>query len=274
VTHFVGVQTDITAFKQMELQLRQSQKMEAIGHLAGGVAHDFNNLLTPIIGYTELLKNDLAGNESGLAMAGNVLKAAERSRDLVQQLLSFSRKQVMELKPIDLNQAITAFQDILRHTIRESIDIRFRLAEEPCGIRADSNRIEQVIMNLMVNAQDAIDGHGTITIETAHVLLDDDYGRRHPGVTPGPHVMMAITDDGCGMDPDTQERIFEPFFTSKGTGKGTGLGLATVYGIVRQHGGTIWVRSGLGEGTTFTCYFPEPFAINEFERTVEALPTS
>lgn len=237
-------------------QLIQAHKMESIGRLAGGVAHDFNNLLTPIIGYSELLKKDLKGDESALGRVGNILSAANRSKEIVQQLLSFSRKQVMEMKIVDLNQVIKAFRGILRHTIRESIDIRLDLAEEGHCIRADGNQIEQVIMNLAVNAQDAIGARGSITIGTSPVRIDDEDARRHPEVPPGRYLVLAITDDGCGMAPETLLRIFEPFFTSKGVGKGTGLGLATVYGIVRQHGGNIRVESEPGKGTAFRCYFP------------------
>ncbi|MBJ6725158.1 PAS domain S-box protein [Geomesophilobacter sediminis] len=244
-------------------QLIQAQKMESIGRLAGGVAHDFNNLLTPILGYAEFVKKDLAGQEAPLARIENVLKAANKARELVQQLLSFSRKQVLEMKTIDLGQVVGSFQGILRHTIRESIALRFHLSEEPGAIRGDKNQIEQVIMNLAINAQDAIDEHGAITIETAAVFLDEEYALQHQEVRPGRYLMLAVTDDGCGMDQATRQRIFEPFFTTKGIGKGTGLGLATVYGIVRQHGGHIWVYSEVGKGTTFKCYFPlvdEPLA--------------
>jgi len=263
LSHLSTIMRDISERKSAEAendlltrQLIQAQKMESIGQLAGGVAHDFNNLLTPIIAYSELLQMDLPDDEAALAKVGNVLKAAEKAKELVQQLLSFSRKQVMEMEVIDLNQIIAAFHGILRHTIRESIAIRLDLEEGSHGIRADRNQIEQVIMNLAVNAQDAIGERGTITIETASVLLDDAYAHQHPEVNPGRYLMMAITDDGCGMDQETRQRIFEPFFTTKGVGKGTGLGLATVYGIVRQHGGTIWVYSEPGQGATFKCYFP------------------
>jgi PAS domain S-box-containing protein len=263
LNHLSTIMRDISEQKEAEAenklmkdQLIQSQKMESIGRLAGGVAHDFNNLLTPIIGYAELLKNALPDNETALARIGNILKASEKAKELVQQLLSFSRKQVMEMKSIDINQVITGFQGILRHTIRESINVRIILAEGQYGIRADRNQIEQVIMNLAVNAQDAIGEHGLITIETAPVLLDDEYARHHPEVNPGHYLMLAVTDDGCGMDQETRQRIFEPFFTTKGVGKGTGLGLATSYGIVRQHGGSIWIYSEPGKGTIFKCYFP------------------
>ncbi|BEH08989.1 hypothetical protein GSUET_06010 [Geobacter sulfurreducens subsp. ethanolicus] len=277
----LGVYEDITEQKLaeeerklLEEQLIQAQKMESIGRLAGGVAHDFNNLLTPIFGYSELLKNDLPGNEKGLNKLGNILMAAEKAKALVQQLLSFSRKQVMEMTVIDLNSVIRAFQGILRHTIRESIDIRLHLTEESYSIRADRNQLEQVIMNLVVNAQDAIDEHGVITIETAPVLLDDEYAQQHQEITPGRYLQLAITDNGCGMDQETRQRIFEPFFTTKGIGQGTGLGLATVYGIVRQHRGNIWVYSEPDKGTTFKCYFPLVDEALTSERFIEHDPVS
>ena len=185
-----------------------------------------------------------------------MLQAAEKAKELVKQLLSFSRKQVLEIRTIDLNQTLVEFISILQHTVRESIEIRLNLADKVYGIRADGNQIEQVIMNLAVNAQDAIGERGVITIETAPVLLDDEYARQYPDVTPGKYLMLAVTDDGCGMDLKTQQRIFEPFFTTKGVGHGTGLGLSTVYGIVRQHGGNLSVCSEPGKGTTFKCYFP------------------
>jgi two-component system, cell cycle sensor histidine kinase and response regulator CckA len=260
---FANVSRDIRGRKAAEdeknlltEQLIQAQKMESIGQLAGGVAHDFNNLLTPIIGYSEFLKKDLLNDEKAVVKVDNILKAADRAKELVQQLLSFSRKRVMEMKIIDLNRVVSSFYSILRHAIRESIDIRLCLAKERYGIRADRNQIEQIIMNLAVNSQDAIGEHGVVTIETAALLLDDEYAHNHPGVSPGRYLMLAVSDDGCGMDQQTRQRIFEPFFTTKGVGKGTGLGLATVYGIVQQHGGSIWVDSGPDRGTTFKCYFP------------------
>lgn len=256
---------DISHRKQLEDQLIQAQKMESIGRLAGGIAHDFNNLLTPIIGYSEFLKEDLPDNDPATLKAERILKAANRAQNLVQQLLSFSRKQIMELKPININQIISAFHDIVRRTVRENIEIRLHLSEGKHAVHGDKNQIEQVIMNLVVNAQDAIADSGIITVETAQVLLDDEYACHHAEVTPGHYLMLAVTDTGCGMDRETRQRIFEPFFTTKGIGKGTGLGLATVYGIVRQHGGNIWVYSEPGAGTTFKVYFP----LIDAEPTVE-----
>ncbi|MBT0664634.1 response regulator [Geobacter pelophilus] len=247
---------DISQRKLLEDQLIQAQKMESIGRLAGGIAHDFNNLLTPIKGYAEFLLQDLAEDNAAATKVERVLKAANRAQTLVQQLLSFSRKQILEMKVIDLNQTIKSFHDIMRRTIRENITIRLFLSDQGYGIRADKNQIEQVLMNLVVNAQDAIGERGEITIETAYVLLDDEYASNHTEVTPGRFLMLAVSDNGCGMDKETRQRIFEPFFTTKGIGKGTGLGLATVYGIVRQHGGNIWVYSEPGKGTTFKVYFP------------------
>ncbi len=259
----LGINIDQTERKQveeerqlLEEQLIQAQKMESIGRLAGGVAHDFNNLLTPIMCYTELLKRDFSDNEGAATKTVSIMNAALKAKNLVQELLCFSRKQVLDMKTIDLNKTIKSFNSILRHTIRESVDIRLCLAERRYFIRADSNKIEQIIMNLAVNAQDAIGEVGTITIETSPVLIDDEYARQHGDLKPGHYMMLAVTDDGCGMDQETQQRIFEPFFTTKTVGKGTGLGLATVYGIVRQHGGSIWVHSESGKETKFKCYFP------------------
>ncbi|QEM67541.1 response regulator [Geobacter sp. FeAm09] len=238
------------------IQLSQSQKIESIGRLAGGLSHDFNNLLTPILGYAELLKNRLPADSRDGERVDRIMEAADKARVLTQQLLSFSRKQFLEMRPVDLNNVIGSFYEILRRTIRENIAIRLRLSEIVYAIRADRNQLEQIIMNLAINAQDAIADRGAITIETAPVTLDDEYVRQHAGLAPGRYLMLGVSDTGAGMDRETLSHIFEPFFTTKDVGKGSGLGLATVYGLVRQHGGHIVVFSEEGEGTTFKIFFP------------------
>ena len=263
VVSLLAITRDITERKDTEAenaqlteQLLQSQKIESIGRLTGGIAHDFNNLLTPIIGYTELLKNCLSHGSSGFNKIDKILQAAEGAKVLVQQLLSFSRKQILDIKSIDVNTVISSFYEILRRTIRENIDIQLALTPDSCVIRADKHQLEQIIMNLVVNAQDAISNTGLITIVTGQVIIDHEYARQHANVTPGRYFMLTITDNGCGMDKKTQEQIFEPFFTTKAVGEGTGLGLATVYGLVKQQGGNIWVYSEPGKGTAFKIYFP------------------
>jgi PAS domain S-box-containing protein len=259
----LAVVRDITERNEAELekkllkdQLYQIQKIESIGRLAGGIAHDLNNLLTPIVGYSELLKRECAAESKILHMADQVLLASGKAKALVQQLLSFSRKQLLDMKVVDLNGVVYSFYDILRPTIREDIEIRLDLAPHNHNIRADHNQLEQIIMNLAVNAQDAIGGKGVITIETAPVVLDEAYARQHASVKPGKYLLLAVTDTGCGMDRETMEHVFEPFFTTKPVGKGTGLGLATVYGLVKQHEGSIWVYSEPGRGSVFKIYFP------------------
>lgn len=254
---------DITERKEAEaekqglmIQLNQSQKIESIGRLAGGIAHDFNNLLMPIYGYSELLQlNGQLGNPD-LEKVNKIIQAADKAKTLIQQLLGFGRKQILEMKIIDLNEVVNSIYEILRRTIRESINIRLCLTQEASGVRADRHQIEQIIMNLIINAQDAIEDKGVITIETAEVTLDEEYARQHVAVKPGRHMMLVVTDTGCGMDQETISHVFEPFFTTKAEGKGTGLGLATVYGLVKQHGGNIWIYSEPGKGSAFKIYFP------------------
>ena len=241
---------------QLEAQFHQAQKMESVGRLAGGVAHDLNNLLSPILGYGEMLLDEFIAGDDRKESVAQIVNAGERARDLVRQLLAFSRKQVLELKPIDLNLVVRGFEKLLRRTIREDIDIRFIPAASIPRILGDVSQLEQVIMNLMVNAQDAMPDGGVLTIETATTHLDARYAAALHDVTPGFFVMLAVTDTGHGMDTETQTQIFEPFFTTKEKGKGTGLGLATVYGIVRQHGGGIRVTSKPAQGTTFRIYLP------------------
>lgn len=242
--------------KQLEDQLRHIQKIEAIGQLAGGVAHDFNNLLTPILVYADLIKLHLPEDAPQVRKAEGILKAAHKARELTQKLLSFGRRQMLDIRPLDLNEVVGAFHDILRCTIRENIAIQMSLAHGGTAVMADRGQIEQILLNLAINAQDAIEGNGIISIESGHVLLDDEYARLHPGMRPGPHILLAVADTGCGMDDKTLSHIFEPFFTTKHVGHGTGLGLATVYGAVKQHEGHIAVSSRVGAGTTFTIYLP------------------
>jgi len=254
---------DISDRKQAEAenrilseQLAQAQKIESIGRLAGGIAHDFNNLLTPIIVYVQLLMKDFSNDARVSGRLEQVMLAASRAKDLTQQLLSFGRKQQLTMKVLDLNAVISGFCDILRRTIRESIEINMRLGGGLPGIRADQTQLEQILMNLAINAQDAIAANGVITIETALVTLDEAYSRQHAKVAPGEYLMLSVSDTGHGMDSATLEQIFEPFFTTKENGLGTGLGLATVYGIVKQHDGNIWVYSEPSRGTVFKVYFP------------------
>jgi len=246
---------DITEQRALEEQLRQSQKMEAVGRLAGGIAHDFNNLLMVISGYCEFLLQKLGPDPSLRGFAQEIANAADRATALTRQLLAFSRKQVLSPKVLDLNAVVSEHLKMLPRLIGEDIELVTLPAERLGQVKADPGQIEQVVMNLVVNARDAMPGGGKLTIETANVTLDEAYTRRHPGVTPGEYVMLAISDSGMGMDSDTQSHIFEPFFTTKGQ-KGTGLGLSMVYGIVKQSGGYIWVYSEVGHGTTFKVYLP------------------
>lgn len=252
------VAQDITERKRLEEQLHQSQKMEAIGRLAGGIAHDLNNILMVIIGYGELLLDRYRDELDPLHKElEQIRKAGERAAALTQQLLIFSRKQVLQPQILGLNLVVADMVKMLQRVIGEDIDLNIALEPALGHVEADPSQIEQVILNLVVNARAAMPQGGKLTIETANVELDETYAHWHAGVKPGPYVMLAVSDTGCGMDAETKAHLFEPFFTTKAQGQGTGLGLATVYGIVKQSGGDIWVYSELGQGATFKVYLPQ-----------------
>ena len=246
---------DVTERRALEQQLQQSQKMEAVGRLAGGIAHDFNNLLMVISGYSEFLLDRLGPDPALRGPAQEIAGASQRASSLTRQLLAFSRKQMLAPKILDLNEVVTENLKMLTRVIGEDIDLVMVPAAVLGSVRADAGQIDQVIMNLALNARDAMPSGGKLTIETSNVSLDEEYARFHAPLRPGDYVMLSISDTGLGMDSETQSHIFEPFFTTKGT-KGTGLGLSTVYGIIKQSGGYIWVSSESGKGTTFKIYLP------------------
>ncbi len=252
----IGVGLDITAQKDLEEQLRQAQKLEAIGGLAAGLAHDFNNLLTIVEGYCELLAPRLAADAEGMRDLDQVRRAGASAAALTRQLLAFSRRQVLSPQVVDLNGILTNTRTMVRRLLEENVQIDFRLADRLPSVNVDPGQIEQVLLNLVINARDAMPDGGVVTVETSEVFVDEPYARTHLDVQPGPYVLICISDTGTGMSPEVQSRLFEPFFTTKERGRGTGLGLATVYGIVRQSGGHIWVYSEVGMGTTFKIYWP------------------
>jgi two-component system cell cycle sensor histidine kinase/response regulator CckA len=252
----VGISMDITARRTLEQQYQQAQKLEAIGRLAGGVAHDFNNLLTAILGFGRFVLDSFADDDDRRADMEQIVQAADRASALTRQLLAFSRREVVQPVALKLNKVVVETHKMLRRLIGEDIEIELALAEDAGIVHADPGQLDQIIMNLAVNARDAMPGGGRLTIETANVDLDASFGSRHGPVEPGPYVMLAVTDTGVGMTEDTRRRLFEPFFTTKEAGKGTGLGLATVFGIVKQGGGYLYVSSEPGRGSTFTIYLP------------------
>ena len=266
-----AIAEDITERRVLEDQFRQAQKMEAVGRLAGGIAHDFNNLLMVISGYTEVLLDQLTLGHPLHSKAEAIQQASDRATTLTRQLLAFSRKQLLELKVIDVNAIVADMQRLLRPLIGEDIELTTSLAPSVGCTRADAGQLEQVIMNLVVNAKDAMPSGGKICIRTASVTLDDSYRPENTFIKNGPYVMIAVSDNGQGMDRETQARIFEPFFTTKEKGKGTGLGLSTVYGIIKQSGGYVFVQSEINRGTVFTIYFPR---IDEPSEAVGATPVA
>ena len=256
--YLIGIAVDISERKSLETQLRQAQRMETIGRLAGGVAHDFNNLLMVIKGYCDLLI-ERGGNGDGMPQLERISKAADQAASLTQQLLAFSRRQVMQPKVFNLNTLVWNAEQMLSRLISENVEMVTVTAKNLGAIKADPGQIEQVILNLVINARDAMPNGGTLTLETANIELDKSYAQGHLGAVPGSYIMLAVTDNGLGMDDETQARIFEPFFTTKELGKGTGLGLSMVYGIVKQSGGYIWVHSAVGKGSSFRVYLPRVF---------------
>jgi len=256
ITNFIAIKQDVTDKKTLEAQYRHAQKMEAVGRLAGGLAHDLNNVLSVIMGYSFLSLEKLEPTRQAVVYIQNIKSAADRAASLVKQLLTFSRQQVVYPRILDLYSVLKNMEDMLRKLVGEDVFIAMKTTIPLGSIKADVGQVEQVVMNLVVNARDAMTEGGQVTIETRNVDLDQSYRQEHEPVEPGQYVMLSVSDTGCGMDEKTKAHIFEPFYTTKGAGKGTGLGLATVYGIVKQSGGYIWVYSEPGQGTTFKLYFP------------------
>jgi PAS domain S-box-containing protein len=254
--YFIAVVEDITERKHLEQQLHQAQKMEAIGQLAGGIAHDFNNILTGIIGFGTLMEMGMDRNDRQRQNLNHILAGAERAANLTKSLLTFSRKQISNPQPVDLNEIITRIGKFITPVIGADIDLKIASCHDLLAVRADAGQIEQVLLNLATNARDAMTNGGLLTIETEPVLLDSDFMKAHGYGEPGEYARISVSDSGCGMDETTLKKVFEPFFTTKAVGKGTGLGLAMVYGIIKQHNGFINVYSEQGVGTTFTIYLP------------------
>jgi two-component system cell cycle sensor histidine kinase/response regulator CckA len=247
---------DITERKKLEQQLQQAQKIESVGRLAGGIAHDINNMLTPILGYAEMLENKIPDRDDCREDLAEITGAANRVKDMTQQLLAFARKQTLDMRPLDANMVISRFGKMLRRTLRENILIKLSLAPSIGTVLADERQLEQVILNLAVNSQDAMPEGGVLMISTENVVLDRSFVEARPGSSPGTYLLIKVADTGMGMDSETLARLFEPFFTTKESGRGTGLGLATVYGIVKQHKGYVDVQSEPRQGATFSLYLP------------------
>jgi PAS domain S-box-containing protein len=265
----LGVSTDISGQKSLEAQLRQAQKIEAVGQLAAGVAHDFNNLLTVILGYSTFVATTLPAQDRRRAQMDQVIKAGQRAAALTSQLLAFSRKQVLQPTAVDLNALVADMRPMLGRLIGEQVDLVAILAPDLCAVRADRGQLEQVLMNLVINARDAMPSGGRLVVETANVELDGSF-LKNVVIRPGAYVLLAVSDTGTGMDEATKQRLFEPFFTTKGPGHGTGLGLATVDGIVKQSGGYIWVYSEPGKGATFKVYLPRAASDEPVEQRAAA----
>jgi PAS domain S-box-containing protein len=263
---------DISELRRLETQLLLSQRMEGIGRLAGGIAHDFNNLLTAILGHAEMARTDVAPGDPALGNIAEITRAAQRAADLTRQLLAFARRQIIEPRIVDLNGLVLNVDRMLRRLLGEDVDLVTVADPKLWRVRIDPGQFEQVLVNLAVNARDAMPEGGRLLIETGNVELDPDFARQHATVQPGPHVLLAVTDTGSGMDPEVLGHIFEPFFTTKEVGKGTGLGLATCYGIVKQNRGSIWVYSERGRGTTFKIYLPRADGAVESREAPEPLP--
>ncbi|MGE5813338.1 MAG: PAS domain S-box protein [Acidobacteriota bacterium] len=249
---------DITERRRLEEQFRQAQKMEAVGQLAGGLAHDFNNILTAIIGYSEMLLEQVGADKPMFADLNQIYEGGRRAAAHTQPLRAFSRKQVMQVEVVDLNQVLVRFQHLARPLIGEQIRLELDLSREPMPILADATQLEQVVMNLLVNSRDAMPEGGRVIIRTSPAVVDEEFARTHHPIRPGDYIELVVEDSGTGMSEDTKRHLFEPFFTTKQPGKGTGLGLATVFGIVKQMGGFVWVTTALGRGTLFRIQFPRP----------------